>query len=110
MSAETQPQTMTEAEWHALGEKLFGAEMSRWRFVCPSCHVVASIEKARALPAAEIAVLRAGGWRPESECIGRYFADRGCDWCAYGLLHGPFFVEREDGRKTPCFGFYVPPA
>lgn len=101
-----QPQTMTEAEWRALGEKLFGPNLDRWRFKCPTCGHVMSVEKARAMPADEKAKLR-GGWSIEQECVGRYVNGTGCDWCAYGLFSGPFFVERDGGGRTPVFGFDV---
>jgi hypothetical protein len=29
--------TMSLDEWNKLGEKLFGPERLKWRFVCPSC-------------------------------------------------------------------------
>ncbi len=104
--ADEQPQTMTEDEWNALGLKLFGTETSAWRFKCPRCSNVMSIEKALALSAEQLARLRSGEWAIESECIGRYI-DLGCNWAAYGLFSGPFFVVRADGRKTPTFGFDI---
>lgn len=103
--ADEQPQTMTAAEWYALGEKLFGSEVN-WRFTCPHCSNVMSLEKARALPAEQLARLRSGKWSIESECIGRYVA-AGCNWAAYGLFSGPFFVTRPNGKRTPVFGFDI---
>jgi hypothetical protein len=100
-----QPQTITEAAWNALGAKLFGAEMDRWRFTCPHCGNVMSLHKARGMPPDELAALRTGTWSIESECIGRYLTGVGCDWAAYGLFSGPFFVTRSDGKRTPVFGF-----
>jgi hypothetical protein len=104
--AETQPQTMTEAEWNALGEKLFGSDLTKWRFRCPHCNNVMSLEKARAMSADKVAKLRAGKWSLEQECIGRY-VDEACNWCAYGLFSGPFYVTRDSGAKTPVFGFDI---
>lgn len=100
-----QPQVMTEAEWRSLGERLFGADTSRWRFRCPTCGTAMSVDLARAMPEESKARLR-GKWAPEQECVGRYLAGQGCDWCAYGLFSGPFFVER-DGNRTPVFGFDI---
>lgn len=99
-----QPQVMTEAAWRELGEQLFGADLASWRFRCPTCENVMSITKVHGLSDADKAKLRAAGWVIEQECIGRYLDGHGCDWCAYGLFKGPFFVMRED-RKTPVFGF-----
>lgn len=98
-----QPQTMPEAEWRSLGERLFGADPARWRFKCPTCGTVMSIEIARGFTDDEKARLR-GSWSIEQECVGRYLPGKGCDWCAYGLFSGPHFVVRGD-KKTPVFGF-----
>jgi hypothetical protein len=99
-----QQQTMAEAEWQALGQSLFGDDLTKWRFRCPTCDSVMSIERARALPPEQLAKLRASKWNIEQECVGRYI-DAGCNWCAYGLFSGPFFVVRDSGNKTPVFGF-----
>jgi hypothetical protein len=102
----TQPQIMTEEEWRALGERLFGADLACWRFRCPTCGVVMSIDMARSFSDDEKERLR-GRWSIEQECIGRYLPGRGCNWCAYGLFRGPHFVVRGD-KKTPVFGFDIP--
>jgi hypothetical protein len=104
--AEVQPQDMTEAEWKALGERLFGPDIKGWRFRCPTCNNVWSYAKADTFAEEQKAKLRAN-WHVEQECVGRYIDGAGCDWCAYGLFSGPFFVVRDGGRKTPVFGFDV---
>lgn len=104
MSAGEQPHTMPEAEWQALGLALFGDDRTKWRFRCPHCDNVMSIERARAMAPEQLAMLRASKWNIEQECVGRHI-DAGCDWCAYGLFSGPFFVVRDGGQKTPVFGF-----
>lgn len=94
----------TEAEWTAKGEALFGPDRERWVFRCPSCGNEMSIARARA----EFPALRGSGWAPHQECIGRYIdvpaahGKRGrCDWCAYGLIRGPWVVVRTvDGKET----------
>jgi len=99
----TQPTAMTEADWRALGDRLFGENTALWRFKCPSCGHVMAMGKARAMPEEAKAKLR-NRWSIEQECVGRYLPEQGCDWCAYGLFNGPFFVTR--GEKTmPVFGF-----
>lgn len=103
LDAATQPTLMTEAEWRALGERLFGSNMDQWRFRCPHCDHVMSMEKARAMPGDSKAKLR-GRWSIEQECVGRYLTGQGCDWCAYGLFSGPFFVTRVE-KRTPVLGF-----
>jgi hypothetical protein len=101
-----QRQTMTEPEWQALGRSLFGDDLTGWRFRCPTCGSVMSIEKARAMPVDQLAKLLASKRSVEQECVGRHI-DAGRDWCAYGLFSGPFFVVRGSGSKTPVFGFDV---
>lgn len=100
-----QPSTMTEAEWHELGVRLFGPELIKWRFKCPSCKLVMSIAKLRAELSDDVRKRLRGKFQIETECIGRYVLDRGCDWAAYGLFSGPFFVTRPSGERSPCFGF-----
>lgn len=92
----TQPTTMTKDEWLALGEELFGTDRYTWKFRCPACGNVMSVERGMREFGDAIA---AKNWRPESECIGRYTEDVACDWCAYGLFSGPNFVAI-DGTKT----------
>ncbi len=91
---------ITEEQWRAKGRELFGDDQSNWIFVCPSCEGELSIVKARAVFAEHLPTLRARGFRIEQECIGRYVPGAGCDWCAYGLLSGPVYVD-----KMPIFDF-----
>jgi len=97
--------TITEADWWAKGAELFGPEQTKWRFVCPRCGNVESMEKARTEHAESLEQLRAGKYSVESECIGRHIRGVGCDWAAYGLFAGPVFVQRDSGSKTPVFDF-----
>lgn len=83
---------ITKAEWEAKGKELFGEDRANWAFVCPSCGNAMSIARARA----EFPALKGRGWQPESECIGRYLPDVGCDWCSYGLFKGPLIVDTGD--------------
>jgi len=99
---------LTESEWRKRGAELFGEDVARWRFKCPTCGHVASVESLRAeLTDEELGLLR-GRYSLEAECIGRYLSDRGCDWAAYGLFSGPVFVLRDSGRETPVFDFAEP--
>jgi len=112
--------TMTEAEWNAEGERLFGPDRFKWRFVCPQCGNVASVEDFRAF--------KEFGATTESatkECIGRYFpkTERGgwssehcnpdikkpCDYAGYGLIGlSPVRIERGGEKLTKCFAFAEP--
>ncbi len=77
-------------EWKAEGERRFGSDIRKWRFVCPMCGHVAAVEEFEA----------AGAKDPNcayEECIGRYIGkgspkeadSSGCNWAAYGLFGIP---------------------
>jgi hypothetical protein len=98
---------MTYEEWYAKGENLFGPDIMRWRFVCPSCGHVASVQEWKNAGAPEGAV--AFG------CIGRYLPERSeafggdggpCNYTGGGLIRlNPVDV---DGRQTFAFAEVEP--
>lgn len=93
----------TQEEWEAEGTRLFGEDMTHWRFRCPRCGIVMSVARVRNEPERfDREALRMRGYALEQECIGRYLPGIGCDWAAYGLFHGPVFVGPD---KTPIFDF-----
>lgn len=101
--------TYTEDEWFKRGEELYGKAHEKWRFKCPRCGNVMSIEKAKtAFSNEERATLKEKDWRIEQECVGRHIQGVGCDWCAYGLFRGPDFVKRKDGSESAVFPFDAP--
>lgn len=55
---------MTREKWHKRGVELFGQDEMKWRFVCPSCGHVASIQDYKDAGAPQGAVA--------FSCIGRY--------------------------------------
>lgn len=77
-------------EWLAEGKRRFGDDVTAWRFVCPMCGKVYSVQE----------FIDAGGKGGPNgayqECIGRYKGagspgakdgnPDGCNWVAYGLL------------------------
>lgn len=101
---------MTRAEWEAKGAALFGPDLTKWRFKCPICGNVMSVEKARA----EFPELKGSGLSIEQECVGRYSPKvlrpdgTRCDWAAYGLFRGPVIVTTENGKEVPAFEFDEP--
>lgn len=85
-------------EWIAEGTRLFGEDLSEWKYRCPMCGHVASVkdfEEAGAEDAPNDAPV---------ECIGRYTGKggpsesdgSGCNWAAYGL----FKIPNDKGVKV----------
>lgn len=100
--------TLTYEQWKAEGEKRFGPERSKWKFVCPTCGTVTSVAEWRAAGAPEGAV----GF----SCIGRYkgvardaFRNTGqgpCNYTGGGLFKlNPVTVKTPDGGAIQMFEF-----
>ncbi len=90
----------TVEEWKAEGERRFGPDVMRWRFVCPACGHVASVQEWKAVGAPEDVVAYS--------CVGRWAgADRvafesgrgPCDYAGGGLFQiNPVRIgDRESG-------------
>ena len=94
-------------DWQAKGKELFGEDYMRWRFVCPGCGNIATVEDFRQF--------KDKGASPNDAvqaCIGRFSGGdwakktKPCNYAAYGLLHlSPLVVVDEEGNKTQAFGF-----
>ena len=99
-----------KSQWMKEGTELFGHDMYSWKFVCPVCGNIASVEEYRQF--------KDKGATPSSayqECIGRYTEGRSafhdnegkpCDYAAYGLF-GMCRTEVVDnsGNKIAVFEF-----
>jgi hypothetical protein len=82
--------TVTHAEWLKEGERRFGTDARRWRFVCPACGRVQSPLDFR--PYAE------QGAEPKDamyRCLGTYQGGQGCT--ADSILFRPVEVVNEQG-------------
>lgn len=100
---------ITKEEWTAEAVKLFGEDPFGWKFVCPGCGNVASVEEFRAF--------KDRGATPNAayqECIGRYTGGRSwanersgrpCDYAAYGLLCICKTLVLIEGKEIPVFEF-----
>ena len=104
---------MTKEDWLKKGRELFGTDETKWRFICPGCHCVQSVEDFRQF--------KSQGADPGSaycECLGRYTGGSSwtydkqkegtrCDYAAYGLFNiSPVTVIDEFTKKeTSCFAF-----
>jgi len=78
----------TQEEWLKEGERLFGKNMMLWKFICPSCHRVISVQEYKDAGAPTGAI----GF----SCIGRYDGHgdvdafggegKGCNYAGGGLI------------------------
>ena len=89
------------AEYKAKGVELFGPDPHDWVFTCPACGNRASVSLAKE----RWPELEGKGWRPWSECVGRYTREAGCDWAAYGLFCGPLKLTDEGKPEVYAFDF-----
>lgn len=107
---------MTKLEWVKRGIELFGIDVRKWKFVCPSCGNIQTIEDFRKY--------KEQGATAEDvrfNCIGRFtgsqnkaFGQKGvtkspCDYSSGGVFDiNPLVVVNEDtGKEFSCFGFAV---
>lgn len=98
----------THPEWTAEAVRRFGDDPMKWRFVCPSCGHVASVQDWKDAGAPEGAVA--------FSCVGRWhggdpektFMKQGgpCDYAGGGLIGiNPVAVFRENGIFSRVFEF-----
>jgi hypothetical protein len=100
---------MTHEEWLAEGRRRFGDDIMRWRFVCPSCGHVASVQDWKNAGATEGEVA--------FSCVGRRtggsaaFGERGkgpCNYAGGGLFRiNPVSIVK-DGQEHDRFAFAEP--
>ena len=104
--------TLTQAELMAEAKERFGEDQLKWAFECPHCGDVATFQ--------DFKDAGAEAHLTGQECIGRTlgaldrsvkkYTGRGCDWAAYGLFSGPWFVVMpaegdKPERKVASFPF-----
>lgn len=109
MTAEAKTRTLSYDEWQAEGTALFGDNVLRWRFVCPSCGHIQTIGDFRQY--------KDQGATPDSArqvCIGRFDGHMDvpmssgaspCNYAAYGLLHLCPIIVLHEGKELQCFDF-----
>lgn len=84
-------QIMTREEWEAKGLELFGRDRKRWKFVCPACGHVQSVQDYinAGAPHDVIGFSCVGRWLPKQK---RAFGDKDvkgngpCDYAGGGLF------------------------
>lgn len=95
---------ITIENWKKVGEKLFGPEFKKWKFVCVKCGNIQSIESMlEHNPNLEEKDLRNSVY---FNCEGRLTDKIGCDWSLGGLfkIHQTE-VKLPDGDFVPVFDF-----
>lgn len=93
-------EVLTLKEWKEKAESLFGNDVKKWKFKCPKCGQVQSLQD----------FIDAKIEKPETKfyfsCIGRWVTGIGCDWTLGGLLRiHKIEVTNEDGENIPVFEF-----
>lgn len=96
----------THDQWQALGKRLFGDAGRDWRWICPACGGVQTpqmfLDRERGDMTKDDACNMAA-----TECIkrsatltrgGRDIRADECDWVAWGLFKGPWFVVMDQDK------------
>ena len=106
--------TTTKEEWLAKGKELFGEDVMKWRFVCPSCGHIQVVE--------DFKPYKDKGASPETayfNCIGRYDGHEAVEICSgkspCNYTSGGLFclspIRVVDGEKTiKAFAFAQSPS
>ena len=102
--------TMSYADWMKEGIRRFGPDQMGWRFVCPSCGHIASLQDWKDAGASSR--------QAAFSCVGRYlndpvvskntFKNTGgpCDYAGGGLIGlNPVEIVMEGERNTRVFEF-----
>lgn len=104
-SAEGQKSFSLE-EWRNEARRRFGDDPMKWRFVCPSCGHIASVDDWKAVGASEDEVA--------FSCVGRHlqgakqiFEPPGpCNYAGGGLIGlNPVKIDMAPGKTTRVFAF-----
>lgn len=99
----TRSMTMSHEEWIAEGTRRFGPDMMKWKFVCPACGYVQSVQdyKDAGAPTNAVAFSCVGRWAPgvgtarQAFSAGMPSVKAGpCDYAGGGLLRlNPLTVD-----------------
>jgi hypothetical protein len=105
---------LTLNEWHAEGRLLFGNDVNKWEFVCPSCGLVQTRQDFLDLGMSQrqvdqyLAYSCIGRWRNPLESAEPFEGESiwGCRYSG-GLLPNvsPITLIISEGEERPTFGF-----
>lgn len=95
------------ADWRQHASTLFGTDQKNWRFICPSCHHIATVQEWQEA---------GGGDAAGFSCIGRWtnagsdkaFKKSGgpCNYAGGGLFKlNPVEVKMQEGQTELVFQF-----
>jgi hypothetical protein len=98
--------TLTIHEWNEEGERLFGTDRMKWRFVCPFCNTKASVADYTTLHAPVRKIGRAciGNFIPDVKALG----DKATGPCLYIADSGAPVRILDDGESDYAFAFDKP--
>ena len=100
---------MTKEEWLEKGKQLFGDDLFSWKFVCPNCGHIQSVEDFRQY--------KEQGANPNTAfqcCIGRFMERKvgelgdgksPCNYAAYGLIRLAPIIVVDGEEETQAFAF-----
>lgn len=99
----------TLAEWMNDGKELFGEDYSNWKFKCPACGHISSIQQfkesdADPNDAYQVCIGRVNGKGTKNQTDLGY----GCNWAAYGLfktIGKGRTVVTDEGKEVKVFDF-----
>ncbi|MEV5368952.1 VVA0879 family protein [Streptomyces albogriseolus] len=113
-----EPRVLTQDELWAEARERFGQAPQDWAFQCPSCGDIATGHDIRQAllhhPRKAEGLSRDAEYTEVlgQECIGRVLgktAGRGCQYAAFGFIHGPWQVAIPY-RTKPMYCFPLAPA
>lgn len=96
----------THEEWQAEARRRFGDDPLQWRFVCPSCGHVASVQDWKDAGAQEghVAFSCVGRWLPNPKQMGERPGP--CNYAGGGLFRlNPVEVVMPGGKVRQAFAF-----
>ena len=114
----TSQETYTLSEWRAKAIELFGEDFMKWKFVCPICGHVATVQdwKDAGAPAKSAAFSCVGRWvGANPEIVKGDIGPNGikgkgpCNYAGGGLFQlNPIVVVDPDGHEMKAFAFAEP--
>jgi hypothetical protein len=100
--------TMTQAEWMEEGKRRFGPDIMKWKFKCPSCGIVISVQeyKDAGAPEGAIGFNCIGRYKPESQATPMLSGKQPCNYTSGGLICiSPLKIIFPNGKSDQFFDF-----